>query len=116
MRDTEEGAVQWHGLDSGGFSDVPLGSPPQRTSQNMSQNNGVNPHLEQVAQSLVHLGGPNSAKHGRSSKLHQLQSENASLKERLKAVENVSLELPQSLFGFAGGPFNLSINPPVPKT
>ncbi|CAL8466091.1 g5627 [Coccomyxa elongata] len=91
VRDTEDGAVKWHGLDSGGFSDVPLGSPPQRTSQNMSQN-GVNPRLEQVAQSLVHLGGPNSAKSGGSSKVHQLQSENASLKERLKAIEIEAVE------------------------
>ncbi len=105
MRETDDGGVKWHGLDSGGFSDVPLGSPPQRSSQNMSQNNGVNPRLEQVAQSLVHLGGPSSAKSGGSSKVQQLQSENASLKERLKAIENVSPKLHPRLFGFAGSPF-----------
>lgn len=79
--------MEWHGLDSGGFSDVPLGSPPQRTSQSLSQSNGVKPRLDQVAQSLGNLEGASAAANG--NRADQLLADNARLQERLRAVENV---------------------------
>lgn len=68
---------------------MPLGSPPQRTSQPLPRSNGVKPRLEQVAQSLSHLGGTSSAGSEIGPRQHELQAENAGLKERLRAIENV---------------------------
>ncbi|KAK9902172.1 hypothetical protein WJX75_006865 [Coccomyxa subellipsoidea] len=93
QHERERGAVPWHGLDSGGFSDVPLGSPPQRTSQPLPPSNGVKPRLEQVAQSLSHLGGTSSAGSEIGPRQHELQAENAGLKERLRAIENEAVEV-----------------------
>jgi hypothetical protein len=95
----ERGAVEAkdiHGIDSGGFSDVPLGSPPQRVSQNMSNGNSLKPSLDQVARSLANFGGQASEGGYTETRLamEQLRAENARLKQRLQAVEDVSLWAP----------------------
>lgn len=84
-------------LDSGGFSDVPLGSPPQRLSQNLSNGNSTKPGLEQVARSLAHQldrprppPGDIDTDWAKMAASEQLRAENMQLKERLRAVENVS--------------------------
>ena len=76
----QQSSPGWQGLDNGGFDEVPLGSPPLKPGKAVS--NGTAPHLDKVASSLRAYSEADEA-----TKLH---TENASLKQRLAAIENVS--------------------------
>lgn len=74
------------GPDSEGFDDVPLGSPPLK-HPGQPPSGGMAPSLERVAASLAsHNGGGDAAS---KEQARQLQAENARLRQRLAAVENV---------------------------
>ena len=85
---SEPALPRWQGSDSGGFDEVPLGSPPLKPAS--ADSNGGPPHLEKVVHSLKAYskaeGGPQDTAAREAS---QLRAENASLKQRLSAVENV---------------------------
>lgn len=87
----EQADARWQGLDNGGFDEVPLGSPPLRAPQ--ADSNGGPPQLEKVAHSLRAFSkGTGGAAQGDAAKeASQLRTENATLKQRLAAVESVSL-------------------------
>ena len=76
----QQSIAGWQGLDNGGFDEVPLGSPPLKPGKAVS--NGVAPHLDKVASSLRAYSDADE-----DTKLH---TENASLKQRLAAIESVS--------------------------
>lgn len=67
---------------------MPLGSPPLKPAS--ADSNGGPPHLDKVVHSLKAYsraeGGPQDTVAREAS---QLRSENASLKQRLSAIENV---------------------------
>ena len=84
LQDVSEAALQ--GQDTEGFDEVPLGSPPLK--QPGQQPSGVVPSLEKVAMSLLsHNAGETAGK----QQARQLQEENARLRQRLAAVENVRI-------------------------
>ena len=90
---SEPEVARWHGSDSGGFDEVPLGSPPLKAAS--ADSNGGPPHLEKVAHSLRAYSkaeaGPQDIA---ATEASQLRTENASLKQRLSAIENVRTYTP----------------------
>ena len=88
---SEQADARWQGLDNGGFDEVPLGSPPLRAPQ--ADSNGGPPQLEKVAHSLraFSKGDGGAAQDAAAKEASQLHAENATLKQRLAAVESVSL-------------------------
>ena len=88
---SEQADARWQGLDNAGFDEVPLGSPPLRAP--LADSNGGAPQLEKVAHSLraFSKGNGGAAQDAAAKEALQLRAENAILKQRLAAVESVSL-------------------------
>jgi hypothetical protein len=71
--------------DSGGFDEVSLGSPPDKPAQMRS----MPPSLAAVAKTLISHEGAEAG--SAAAEARQLRAENARLKQRLAAVENVNI-------------------------
>lgn len=85
---SELAVSSWQGSDNGGFDEVPLGSPPLKAAS--ADSNGGPPHLEKVAHSLrAYSKAEDKPEATAGREASQLRIENASLKQRLSAIENV---------------------------
>ena len=85
---SELAVARWQGSDNGGFDEVELGSPPLKPAS--AGSNGGPPHLEKVAHSLrAYSKAEGKPEDTAGREASQLRNENASLKQRLSAIENV---------------------------